>query len=263
MNFAEIQRLLMEELRLYHYPVAVTFLHDDDEIERFRATHDCVTPVKPMTFCQWEIAARMKGQTVLATNDLLDCGGAKQTFGWKEGDEKEVKAQMKYARSREQAEHFVKSKPVLPLGSVKAIAVGPLGDAAATPDIVHFYCDNMQSYHLAADYAAALNQHPLRPNFCVSSAACGGSVFSYTEKTFNMCPACSGSYNAGKTERGELNVMIPGEHIAAVAERLLERKQQHGSGALTRPGDHFPGADICKNCPTIIFKKDDSKNDQL
>jgi hypothetical protein len=28
-----------------------------------------------------------------------------------------------------------------------------------------------------------------------------------------------------------------------------------GSGAITRPGDQFPGAAVCKNCPLIIFKK--------
>ena len=37
---------------------------------------------------------------------------------------------------------------------------------------------------------------------------------------------------------------------------LLERKRNLGSGAITRPGDNFPGADICKNCPLIIFKKE-------
>ena len=256
MTFNDIQRLLMDELRLYHYPVAITFLHNDEEIERYRSLHDCYAPLKPMTFCQWEVAARMKGQTVIAEKEQLGCGGGRYAFGWEGPTEGEIKGMMKYTRTREQAERFMADKPTLPMGSIKAVAVGPLGDAATQPSVVHFYCDNMQSYHLAVDYAAALDQHPLRPYVCVSSAACGGSVYAYNEKTFNMGPACSGSYNAGKTERGELNVTIPGEHIKAVAERLLERKKQHGSGAITRPGDHFPGADICKNCPLIIFKKE-------
>lgn len=71
-----------------------------------------------------------------------------------------------------------------------------------------------------------------------------------------MLPACSGSYNAGKTERGEISVMIPGSKIEAVCQRLLERIEPLGSSAITRPGDGFPGADICKNCPLIVFKKE-------
>ena len=69
-----------------------------------------------------------------------------------------------------------------------------------------------------------------------------------------MLPACSGSYNAGKTERGEINVIIPGKKFAAVVDRLVYRVE-HGSSSITKPGDGFPGQDICKNCPLILFKK--------
>lgn len=134
--------------------------------------------------------------------------------------------------------------------------MAPLCDAKMPPSTVHFYCDNMQSYHLAVDWMAATDIHPLRANITISSSACGGNVYSYLEKHANVLPACSGSYNAGKTERGEVNVMIPGEHILMTVERLLERKRASGSSSITRPGDPFPGADICKNCPLIIFKKD-------
>jgi len=40
-----------------------------------------------------------------------------------------------------------------------------------------------------------------------------------------------------------------------VMDRLLERIEALGSSSITRPGDGFPGADICKNCPLIVFKK--------
>ena len=69
-----------------------------------------------------------------------------------------------------------------------------------------------------------------------------------------MLPSCSGSYNAGKTERGEINVIIPGKRFGAVFNRLQERILG-SSSSITRPGDGFPGADVCKNCPLIIFKK--------
>jgi hypothetical protein len=106
---------------------------------------------------------------------------------------------------------------------------------------------------------AASDTQPLRPCLTMSSAACGGAVFCWQEKSFNLCPACSGSYNAGKTERGEVNAFIPGDHLEATVNRLLQRISKSGSSAITRPGDPFPGADICKNCPLIIFK--DGKED--
>jgi len=66
--------------------------------------------------------------------------------------------------------------------------------------------------------------------------------------------ACSGSYNAGKIERGEINAMIPGPEFRATYDRLMTRIDE-ASSSITRPGDGFPGVDICKNCPLIIFKK--------
>ncbi len=142
------------------------------------------------------------------------------------------------------------------MNSVKAIAVGPLGKAVMDPHVVHFYCDNMQSYHLAVDYAAATDIHPIKTSITMSSSACGGTVYSYLNNTFNCCPACSGSYNAGKTERGEVNVFIPGSQIGQTVARLMQRMEKNnGSSSITRPGDSFPGGDICKNCPLILFKK--------
>jgi uncharacterized protein (DUF169 family) len=251
-----MEKILMDELRLYHHPVAITWLFTDKDVEDFRARHDCVVPVKPVTFCQWEIAARMQNKTVLAAKEQLDCSNAQVSFGWKENDDKDIKSQLKYCKDLAQAERFQLSKPCLPPDALKAVGVGPLGKAALPPHVVHFYCDNMQSYQLAVDYMAATETHPLWPQIAMSSAACGGSVFAWREKTFNCCPACSGSYNAGKTERGEVNVFIPGEHIEAVVQRLLDRIGKSGSSSITRPGDPFPGGDICKNCPLIVFTKE-------
>jgi uncharacterized protein (DUF169 family) len=255
-----MEKILMEELRLYHHPVAVTWLFTDEEVEEFRAKNSCITPVKAITFCQWEIAARMQNKTVLAAKEQLGCSNAQVSFGFKENDDKEIKSQIKYCRDIDQAGRFQLSKPRLSPGSVRAVGVGPLGKSASLPHVVHFYCDNMQAYHLAVDYMAATDTHPLRPQITMSSSACGGSVFAWLEKTFNCCPACSGSYNSGKTERGEVNVFIPGGQIEAVVERLLQRIRESGSSAITRLGDSFPGGDICKNCPLIVFKADACEN---
>ena len=245
----------MQKLKLYHNPVAVTWLFSDEDIQKFKQENDYVTPVKPLTFCQWEIAARMENTTVLATVDKLGCTNAQVSFGWREIDDNEIKSQLKYCTDLAQAERFLRSKPAMPQGSLKAIAVGPLGKAKHQPHVVHFCCDNLQAYTLACDYMAATDTHPLRPQLMMSSAACGGAVFAWQEKTFNYSTACSGSYNAGKTERGECYVFIPGEQLDAVAKRLETRIGDHGDSAISRPGDPFPGRDVCKNCPLIVFTK--------
>ena len=255
LTYQEMQKTLMDELRLYHYPIAVKYFFDQAELDDFIENVDHFRPVKPMTFCQWEIAARMKGQTVLGFKEDMGCTNANYALGWSPFSDAEVKSHAKYTRDLEQAERFVRSKPRLEEDTLLAIAVSPLADTYFAPDTVHFYCDNMQAYHLAVDYMAAMDIHPLRTNITMNSSACAGNVFSFKEKTANMLPACSGSYNAGKTERGEINFVIPGEHIGPTVQRRLDRKAQLGSGAITRPGDNFPGADVCKNCPLIIFKK--------
>ncbi len=257
---AHMEKTLMDALRLYHHPVAVHFLFTDEDVEKYASENEYVTPLKPMTFCQFEIAARMQNQNVLAFPKDLGCSNGHVSFGWKEIDDQEIKSHIKYCVDLEQAGRFVRSKPKLKHGLIKALGVGPLGKAKTRPHVVHFYCDNMQAYHLAGDYSAANDEHPLRPALTINSAACGGTAFCYNEDTFNFCAACSGSYNAGKTERGEINVFIPGTKIEATVRRLESRMAaNNGSAAITRPGDGFPGSDICKNCPLIIFKKGSSK----
>lgn len=255
LSVKEMHRILMDELRLLHYPIALKFIFRDEELKEFVESVPYYEPVKPLTFCQFEIAARMKGQTVLGTKEKLGCSNAAFVFGWKSFDDAEVKTHLKYVKDWDQAVRFIKTKPRLPEGALKAFVVSPLADAYFSPDTVHFYCDNLQAYHILVDYMSAMDIHPLRSNFTVNSAACGGNVFSYLEKSANLITACSGTYNSGKMERGEINVMIPGEHIEATVQRLLDRIHALGSSSLTRPGDHFPGADICKNCPMIIFRK--------
>lgn len=255
MDNKEIQNILMDELRLMHYPIAVKFIFKDMELEDFKNNASYYVPVHPITFCQFEIGPRMKGQTILGTKADLGCANAQYIFGWKSLDDAEIKSHLKYAANLEQAERFVKSKSRLPESELKAFIVSPLAESYFMPDVVHFYCDNMQAYHLLVDYMASMDIHPLKPSITMNSSACGGCVYSYNEKTANLLTACSGSYNSGKTERGEINVMIPGQHIERSTQRLLDRKKTYGSASITKPGDLFPGADICKNCPLIICVK--------
>ena len=55
-----------------------------------------------------------------------------------------------------------------------------------------------------------------------------------------------------------VNVYVPAGHLEPTVGRLLDRIGKCGGGSITKPGDPFPGGDICKNCPLIIFKKGDS-----
>jgi len=255
LNFKKMQRVLMEELRLMHYPIAIKFIFKDGELLDFTKNASYYEVVRPLTFCQFEIAARMKGQTVLGTREKLGCLRAAFVFGWRAYDDSEAEAHLKYVNDRNQAARFVKTKPRLPEGKLRAFVVSPLADTYFQPDVVHFYCDNLQAYHLLVDYMSAMDIHPLRPIITMNSAACAGNVFTYLEKSANLTTPCSGSYHSGKTERGETNVMIPGEHLEATLRRLLARIEHFGGASVTKPGDPFPGADICRNCLLIGFKK--------
>ena len=103
------------------------------------------------------------------------------------------------------------------------------------PIPVHFYVDNMQAYHLGVDLygrprrasAASSNDHEfLRLRW--------QRLYLPGKKTFNQLPACSGSYNAGKTERGETNVMIPGRAHRR-SRPATHRSKTTGGGGLGDP----------------------------
>ncbi len=247
----------MGRLRLYHHPVAVTFLFTDTEREAF--AHDFpehVIPARPLTYCQWELAARMQGRVVLGSRDRLSCTNAQISFGWRPVDEREIHSQLKYCRDEEQTRRFLEARPCLEQGSLKAVAVQPLGSCRATPHVVRFLCDSLQAYHLAVDYMASMDTHPLRTALLMSSSSCGGSVWCMQNASFNIMTPCPGAYNAGKMERGEINIFIPGFQLEGVVTRMREREARYGSVSVTSPGDCFPGADICKNCPLIRFRQD-------
>jgi uncharacterized protein (DUF169 family) len=67
LSYAAMQDTLMAELRLMHYPIAVKYFFEQAALDEFEVNAEQVfSPAKPISFCQWEIAPRMKGQTVLA-----------------------------------------------------------------------------------------------------------------------------------------------------------------------------------------------------
>ena len=162
-QYADMQRILMEELRLMHYPIAVKFFFDVDELAEFQTNAEHYRPAKPMSFCQWEIAARMKGQTVLGEKKQLGCKNAAFGFGWRSLNPAEIQSHAKYTRDLEQAERFVRSKSRLPEGEVLAIAVSPPG--------CHLLCPGYRSL-LCGQYAGVSPRGGLHGRAgCPSAAA--------------------------------------------------------------------------------------------
>lgn len=251
---ADMVFVLRNLLRLKYYPVAVKFFYDEAEVEKFKAEHEYLVACNPFTFCHFCAESRQKGDVLFGERRTLGCSNARYLFGWKDYDENEIKSHMKYVKDREQAERFVKTKPRLPEGLL-AFATAPVHKAKFEPDLVFIICDVLQSYHLYNDYAAAMDVHPIRPNFMMNSAACGGAVWSYVENTINIVPMCSGSYTAGKTEQGEINVFIPWAHFEKLVVRLLERTASQGGASFPRTGETYPGFDICKLCNFLLFRK--------
>ena len=254
-TFEKLHETLMREMRLIHSPVAIKYFFDQEELDSFKKNQPHYSPIKPLTFCQSEVGARMEGITVLVERENMGCTNASFVFGWKDLDESEVKSHLKYCADADHARQVLDAKPRVP-GNLLAIAVSPLAAAATKPDVVHFVCDTMQAYHIIGDWMASQRIDNFHPSMSVNSAVCSGNVFTLNNKQANLYLACSGSYNSGKTERGEINVAIPGDHIEAVVKRLEDRVATKGGASITRLGEPFPGAAVCKNCPLIIFKKE-------
>lgn len=253
-DYAGMHDFLMRSLRLMHEPVGITFLFDEKELEEFCSGNVYHEPVRPLTFCQAELGARMEGHTVLLDMKKLWCLDARCSFGVDEVSDTVVRDLLRFGTDEEQVRRFVESKPRMEKAPV-AVVMRPLREQTAMPDVVHFCCDNMQAYHLIDDWMAVVNVHPFRPSLSINSAVCCGTAFSYIHNQANLTLACAGSYNSGKMERGEINVMIPGAHIHGVVERMAGRVKKTGGVSITRSGHPFPGADICQNCPLIVFRK--------
>lgn len=252
---ADMTLTLRNLLKLKYYPVAIKYFFDQKELDEFKENYDYKVASKPLTFCHYSATSRQKGEILLGGKKKLGCSNARYIFNYKDFDEREIKSHLKYTRDKEQAEKFVKSKSRLEKPPI-AYATAPLHKVRFEPDVVHIICDVLQAYHLSNDYASALDMHPIRPNFTMNSAACGGGVWAYNNNKINILPMCSGSYTSGKTEQGEINVFIPGGQIEPVVKRLLERVKEYGGASFPRTGETYPGSDICKLCPLLSFKEE-------
>ncbi len=251
---ADLTFTLRNLLKLEYYPVAMKFFYADGEIEQFKKANIYRVALHPYTFCHFSAASRQRGDILLGDSKTMGCSNAKYNFGWKDIDEDEIKSHIKYTRDKEQAERFVLTKPRLPQGLL-AFATAPLHKANFEPDLVHIICNVLQAYHIANDYAAANEEHPVQSVMLMNSAVCGGATWTYLNEKINLVPMCSSSYTAGKTEQGEINVYVPWKKFAPAVKRLLERTKQYGGASFPRTGETFPGFNICKLCNFLAFVK--------
>ncbi len=251
LSYAEISDILERLLKLDFPPVAVKFFFDEEEMKKYQPDR---IPARPITFCAFVAASRFSGYTLVSGREKLQCTSAKYVFGWKPYDDREADSHLKYANDRQQAERFVKSKPRLPEGKLKGFLTSPLEKTPVDPDVVHFICTPLQAYHILNDYMGAMDTHPLTFTQTISSAVCGGDVIVYQTHRPNMNTMCSGSYTSGKTERGEVNVAIPGDQIEAVAKRMLKRSTRDKGASFPHTGDQYPGLEVCKLRPLLVFR---------
>lgn len=254
LNPSDIVFGLRNILKMKYYPVAVKFFFDEDELENFKAKEDYKVALRPYTFCHYVAASRQRGDILLGTDDKLGCTNAKYVFGWKDMDDAEIKSHLKYARSWEQAEKFLKTKTRLPKGLL-AFATAPLHLSPFEPDLIHGMCDPLQSYHLANDWCAAHDTHPFEMVMTMNSSVCHGCVNCHVTRKPNVTQMCSSSKTAGKTEQGEVNYIWPYEQLEPTFHWTLERIVRDGGVSFPRTGETYPGFDICKLCSFLVFKK--------
>ncbi|MBN2122808.1 MAG: DUF169 domain-containing protein [Deltaproteobacteria bacterium] len=241
-------------LKMKYYPVAVKFFFTPEELQDFKSKADYKEAMRPYTFCHYVAASRQRGDILLGTEDKLGCSNAKYVFGWKECDDAEIKSHVKYTKTWDQAERFVKTKKRLPEGLL-AFATAPIHNAPFQPDLVHGMSDTLQAYHLGNDWCAAHDTHPFEMVMTMNSSVCHGCVQCYVTKKPNITPMCSSSKTAGKTEQGEINWIWPYEQIEPTVHWSLERIVRDGGISFPRTGETYPGFDICKLCSFLVFKK--------
>jgi len=254
MDYAGAQEVLEGLLKLDYHPVAIKFLKSQEETNRYKADKRMAAKV---TFCQFTAASRMANYVLKGSKDNILCENCLSTFGYTELSEEETRGHMKYVLDLEKAKQVIAGKPRLCMGEIHSFMTAPLAKTPVEPDIVMFVCNPLQAYHILNDYVGAFDVHPLQFNHTVSSAVCGGAVWSYLNHKPNMNTMCSGSYTSGKTEKGEVNVFIPGDQILGVAKQLVTRTEYSGGASFPYNGTEWPGLDVCKKCPMIRFKDEE------
>ena len=241
-------------LKMKYYPVAIKLFYSKDELEDFKKNVEYKTATHPFTMCSYMAASRQRGDILFSAAEKTGCTNAKYVLGWKDMDEGEIKSHLKYTKDRAQAERFVATKKRVPDGLL-GYATAPLHKAPYEPDVIHGMSDVLQAYHLGNDWCAAFDTHPFQMTMTMNSSVCHGIVACYVTREPNITPMCSSSYTAGKTEQGEINWIWPGDQLKPTVKWMLERTVRDGGVSFPRTGETYPGFDMCKLCPFLVWTK--------
>jgi uncharacterized protein (DUF169 family) len=232
----------------------VKYFYEQTELDEFKKKNEYKVAAHPFTFCHYLAASRQRGDILLSGQKGIGCTNAQFVWGWKDFDEGEVKSHLKYAKDMAQAERIVKSKNRLPKGLL-AFATAPLHKASFKPDVIHGMSDVLQAYHLGNDWSAAHDIFPFEMTMTMNSSACHGVASVFLTKKPNISPMCSGSYTAVKTEQGEINWIWPGDQLEPTVRWMLQRTVRDGGASYPRTGETYPGFNMCKLCPFLIWTK--------
>lgn len=252
LSFEDLHKAFAALYKLEYNPVAIKYIFDQEEFDSFPVEK---VPGPKMTFCQALLASRMDDFTLKMAEDKLLCDNAKTCFGFRAPSDEEAQDHVKYTNDLELAKQCLDAKAKLPVGELKGIVTAPLYKANFQPDVVFFIVDVFQAYHILNDYIGGTKVPTVTSTHTVNSAVCGGTVDCYINHRASMKTMCAGSYTSGKTEKGEINVFIPGDQIEAVGRQLLTRTVQASGTSFIGSGDQeYPGVDVCKKCPMIRYK---------
>jgi len=254
LSYADVEEIFEKYFKLDYHPVAIKFFTSEEEAKKYKSEKRFRAKA---TFCQFAAAARFSGLIMKGDGSRLLCENAKTNFGFTEPTLSEAKGHMKYVQDLAFCHEVVKTKPKFKKGQITHFLTAPLGRTPVEPDVVMFVLNPFQAYHILNDYIARYQQHPLQFNHTVNSAVCSGAVWSVQQNKPNMTTMCAGSYTSGKTEKGEVNLFIPGKRIEGVAEQTLNRVKKNNGSSLIASYNEWPGMDACKKCPLLMLKDAD------
>ncbi|MFA5353049.1 MAG: DUF169 domain-containing protein [Thermodesulfovibrionales bacterium] len=229
MKYDEMQDFFERTLKLITPPVAVAFVRPDDERPKGLTAN-----IKPMTFCQAVTVARQGEYSLYLEKETLSCFNARTTLGLGTAEdlqrdiEKSIETTIgKYAPNREIATKIVMSKFRIPAGSLKGLAVAPLGKARFTPDCLIFTVFPWQAYYLTNAYLWMTGDIPLSFEVATNSLICGyGAGIAGWKKKINCCTACTGGRSYAGTESTEMYWAMPWELADTIIEGLKGRSKK-------------------------------------
>jgi uncharacterized protein (DUF169 family) len=255
MNFAEMHKQFIWNVRLDFDPVGIRFVYDEKEIETLPVTHRAKAKI---TYCQFLAACRQQRSALFMEPKKLLCQNAYPVFSFRDLDkEADTKRHMKYLQDEAVAWEAPLQKAKLEKGCL-GIYMAPLDYFDKTdlaPSLVFFVTTPYQAYHLLNDYMGATKKPNLQFFHTPNSAVCSGSVYSHVNHTANMTTMCAGSKTSGKTEMNYVNLFVPGDQINAMAEQQKMRVEKgEGASLLGKGSQSWPGLDACKGCPMFKFE---------